>query len=62
MIAESIWNKPLTKKQKATLDKVAKRQAQMIDPQIDCSDIPVPTDQQLAQFRRTPKKLVAIRL
>jgi uncharacterized protein (DUF4415 family) len=60
--AESIWNKPLTKRQKAVLDGIAKRQKRADASQIDYSDIPVLTDKQLAQFRRPPKKLVAVRL
>ena len=60
--AESIWNKPLTERQKAALDRVAKRQKRAAVSQIDYSDIPALTDKQLAQFRRPPKKLVAVRL
>ena len=39
-----------------------KRQAAGEDSRIDYSDIPALTDQQLAQFRRTPKVLVAARI
>jgi uncharacterized protein (DUF4415 family) len=60
--AESIWNKPLTKRQKAALDDVATRQKRADLSQIDFSDIPALTDKQLAEFRRPPKKLVAVRL
>ena len=60
--AESIWSKPLTERQKATLDGVARRQKRTDVSQIDYSDIPVLTDKQLTQFRRPPKKLVAVRL
>ncbi len=60
--AESIWSKPLTKRQKTVLDNVAKRQARGDDTQIDYSDIPALSDKQLAQFKRAPKKLVAVRL
>jgi len=60
--AESIWNKPLTERQKAALDGVAKRQKRPDVSQIDYSDIPALTEKQLAQFRRPPKKLVAVRL
>ena len=60
--AESIWNKPLTKRQKAALDGVARRQKRADASQIDYSDIPALTDKQLTQFRRPPKKLVAVRL
>jgi uncharacterized protein (DUF4415 family) len=60
--AESIWNKPLSKRQKATLEDVARRQKRAAASEIDYSDIPALTDKQLAQFRRPPKKLVAVRL
>jgi len=61
--AESIFNKPVGKTQKAVLDRIAKRQAAGDDSGIDYSDIPPLTDEQLAQFRRRPaKKLVAVRL
>jgi uncharacterized protein (DUF4415 family) len=60
--AESIWNKPLTERQKAALEGVARRQKRGDVSQIDYSDIPVLTDKQLTQFRRPPKKLVAVRL
>ena len=62
MSAESIWNKPLTKRQKAVLDGVAKRQKRADASRLNYSDIPALTDKQLAQFRRPPKKLVAVRL
>jgi uncharacterized protein (DUF4415 family) len=60
--AESIFSKPLGKKQKAVLSRIAKRQAAGDDSGIDYSDIPPLTDEQLAQFRRTPKVLVAARI
>jgi uncharacterized protein (DUF4415 family) len=60
--AESIWNKPLTKRQNTALESVARRQKRADTSQIDYSDIPVLTDKQLTQFRRPPKKLVAVRL
>ena len=62
MSAESIWNKPLTKRQKTSLDGIAKRQARGDRSGIDYSEIPQLTNKQLAQFKRTPKKLVAVRL
>ncbi len=62
MNAESIWNKPLTERQKAVLDGVAKRQKRADVSQIDYSDIPALTEKQLSQFKRPPKKLVAVRL
>jgi uncharacterized protein (DUF4415 family) len=60
--AESIWNKPVTERQKAVLDDVAKRQKRADVSQIDYSDILALTDKQLSEFRRAPKKLVAVRL
>jgi len=60
--AESIFSKPPTKKQKAALSRIAKRQAAGDDSDIDYSDIPPLTDAQLAQFRRAPKVLVAARI
>jgi uncharacterized protein (DUF4415 family) len=60
--AESIFNKPVSKKQKAVLARIAERQAAGDDSAIDYSDIPELTDAQLAQFRRAPKVLVAARL
>ena len=60
--AESTFSKPLSKKQKAVLSRIAKRQAAGDDSGIDYSDIPPLTDAQLAQFRRTPKVLVAARI
>jgi uncharacterized protein (DUF4415 family) len=56
--AEDIFNKPLTRKQKAQLERLKK----MPDSEIDYSDIPPLTDAELAQFRRAPKVLVAARL
>ena len=44
------------------LARIAKRQAAGQDSDIDYSDIPPLTDEQLAQFRRAPKVLVAARL
>src|ERR1035438_3213451 len=60
--AESIWNKPLTERQKAALTGVARRQKRADVAQIDYSDIPALSDKQLTQFRRPAKKLVAVRL
>jgi uncharacterized protein (DUF4415 family) len=60
--AESIWNRPLTERQKAALEGVRGRQKRADVAQIDYSDIPALTDKQLSQFRRPPKKLVAVRL
>lgn len=60
--AESIFNKPVGKRQKAVLARMAGRQAAKEDSGIDYSDIPALTNAQLAQFHRTPKVLVATRL
>jgi uncharacterized protein (DUF4415 family) len=60
--AESIWSKPLTERQKAALGGVRKRQKRAGVAEINYSDIPALTDKQLRQFRRPPKKLVAVRL
>jgi hypothetical protein len=49
--AESIWNKPLSEGQKATLENVARRQKRATASDIDYSDIPALSDKQLAQFR-----------
>jgi hypothetical protein len=38
--AESIWNKPLTKRQKATLDGIASRPKRADVSEIDFSDVP----------------------
>jgi len=59
--AESIWNKPLTIRQKAVLDGVAMRQTSGVDSQIDYSDLPALSDKQLVQLIRTPRKLAAVR-
>ena len=60
--AESIFSKPVSKAQKGVLPRIAKRQAAGDDSGIDYSDIPPLTDEQLAQFRRAPKVLVAARI
>src|ERR1019366_6419708 len=60
--AESIWNKPLTERQKIALQGIARRQARADASEIDYSEIPALTEAQLSQFRRAPKKLVAVRL
>jgi uncharacterized protein (DUF4415 family) len=60
--AESIFGKPASKAQKGVLSRIAKRQAAEDDSGIDYSDIPPLTDEQLAQFRRAPKVLVAARI
>ena len=58
MKAEDIFNKPLTRQQKAMLQRIKDKP----DSEIDFSDIPQLTDEQLAQFRRAPKVFVAARL
>jgi uncharacterized protein (DUF4415 family) len=60
--AESIFSRPLNKRQKAVLAGIVRRQAAGEDSEIDYSDIPPLTDEQLAQFRRAPKVLIAARL
>ena len=60
--AESIFGKPVSKAQKSALSRIAQRQAAGDDSGIDYSDIPPMTDEQLAQFRRAPKVLVAARI
>ncbi len=62
MSAESIFNKPVSRSQRAVLSRIAKRQAAGDDSGIDYSDIPPMTNEQLSQFRRTPKVLVAARI
>ena len=62
MSAESIFSKPLGKRQRAVLADIAKRQAAGDDSHIEYSDIPALTNEQLARFRRAPKVLVAARL
>jgi uncharacterized protein (DUF4415 family) len=56
--AEDIFNKPLTRQQKAQL----KRLKNMSDSKIDYSDVPALTDKQISQFSRSPKVLVAARV
>ena len=60
--AEDMLSKPLSKRDKAALARIAKRQAAGDDSGIDYSDIPALTDEQLASARRTPKILIAARL
>lgn len=60
--AESIFSKPIGKRQKAVLARVAKRQAAGDDSQIDFSDIPELTEEELLKARRAPKVLVAARI
>ena len=60
--AESIFSKPLNKRQKVVQARIAKRQTAEDDSKIDYSDIPALSDEQLSRFRRAPKVLVAARL
>lgn len=62
MSAESIFSRPLNKRQRAVLGRIAKLQAVGNDSEINYSDVPPLTSEQLTQFRRTPKVLVAARL
>ena len=62
MSTESISSKVSSKKQKAVLSRITKRQAAGNDSGIDYSDIPSLSDQQLLQFRRSRKVLVAARI
>ena len=56
--AEDILNKSLTRKHRAMLGRLKNKP----DSEIDYSDIPPLTDDELARFRRTPKVLVAARI
>ena len=60
--AESIFSKPANKEQNAVLPGIAKRQDGGDDSGIDYSGVPALSDEQLAQFRRAPKVLVAARI
>src|SRR4051794_36467183 len=60
--AESMFNKPPGKAQRAILARIAKRKIAGDDSGIDYSDIPPLTDKQLAEFRRPAKVLVAARI
>lgn len=60
--AESIFSKPLNKRQKTVVDRIAARQAAGDDSEIDYSSIPRLTKEQLLEARRPPKVLVAARL
>ena len=62
MSAEDILSKPLNKRDKADLARIAERQATEDDSQINYCDIPALTEEQLANARRAPKVLVAARL
>ena len=55
--AEDILSKPLTKRQKADLARIAEQQAAGDDSRIDYSDIPKLTEEQLANAKRAPKRV-----
>jgi hypothetical protein len=57
--AESIWNKPLTKRQKTALDRIAARQKRGDSAERRDSDIPALSDRQLAHLRRAVTLLLA---
>ena len=59
MSAESIFSKPASRPQKSVLSRIARRQTAGDDSGIDSSEIPAFTDEQLSQFKRAPKVLVA---
>src|SRR5438309_479009 len=50
--AEDIFKKPLTKRERETVRRTAERQAASDDSQLDYSDIPPLTDEQLAAMAR----------
>lgn len=60
--AGSTSSKPLSEKHRTQLAWIAKRQAAGDDSGIDYSDIPELSDEQLSQFKRAPKVLVAARI
>jgi len=62
MSAESIFSRPVSKSQKSVLSRIANRQAAGNESRIDYSEIPALTDEQLAQFKRGRKVLVAARI
>ena len=62
MSADAIFSKPLNKRQKSVLARIAQHQVAGDDAGIDYSNIPPLTDEQLAQLGRAPKVLIAARL
>jgi len=60
--AESVFGSPVSKPRKSVLSRIAKRQAAGHESGIDYSQLPALTDEQLAQFKRAPKVLVAARI
>lgn len=59
--AEAIWNKPLNRRQREVLDRIAAEQTAGKDSDIDYSELPALSVTELAQLWRPPKKLVAVR-
>jgi hypothetical protein len=55
--AEDVLSKPLSKRQKADLARIAEQQAAGDDSRIDYSDIPKLTEEQLANAKRAPMKV-----
>jgi uncharacterized protein (DUF4415 family) len=62
ILSKPVFSKPVSRAQKDVLSRIGQRQAAGDDSGIDYSDIPPLTDEQLAQFRRAPKVLVAARI
>ena len=62
MSADYIFNKPLSAGQKAVLRKIKAKQDASDDSDIDYSDVPRLTEEQMATARRPARKLVAVRL
>lgn len=60
--AESIFGKPLDRRRKTVLTRMAGRQAAGDDSAIDFSDIPELSEELLRKARRAPKVLVAARI
>jgi uncharacterized protein (DUF4415 family) len=58
MKAEAIFDKPLTAEDKAMLERLRNK----TESEIDYSDIPELTDEQLAEFKPAAKVLVAARI
>jgi uncharacterized protein (DUF4415 family) len=61
--AESIFQKPLAKKQQAVLTRISKRRKEGDESTVDYRDIPSLTDEQLAKaYRPRGKALISVRL
>ena len=61
MSAEYIFNRKLTPKEQAALKRMSERQANGDDSEIDYSDIPPLTDEQLASMERPARTVIAFR-